>query len=274
MYFLFAGLGVAATVIGIPTLDLTTPEGWVSFWGLVVTVAATLAAVFSLRERFEVLERIAAVVLCAYLLTYTVGAWVLIFSDVGQLFQRGAGAIVLTVMSFVPVVRCLYMLSRVGRAPRLRTHHKPAPPARSGLIILLLLFLTGATAPVAPTSPTGIDLSWLPQALIAFGTIAAIVIGVVNHRRDRVAKNVDMTPPSWPDVYKHQQEQDAKIARLERRDSAAIQLLIQVINQHPADAPTLELDADLVAVLEEDTILPAELRKFRKPRMPRPSAAH
>lgn len=259
LYFLFVALGTAATVIGIPTIDLTTPNGYAAFWGIVVVVTAIVAGLASLRERFEVVERYAAIPLSAFLVTYTAGAWALILTDVGQLFQRGAGAIVLTIMSFIPVVRCIYMLTRIGRAPRLRRRRER--PVRVNGIVLLLLLLTAATPVPTQTSPTGIDLSWLPNALIGLAAVAGVVIGIRNSRRDRTSRQVDMQPPDWPSVYKRLDSQDTAIRALG-------QILADTLDQWPANAPFPQYDASLVNALGDldNTLVPSKLRKLLKTR--------
>lgn len=114
VYALFFLLGIAAIFAGVPTLDLTTPNGTTLIWGIVIAAAAAVCAVTSFRARFETVERWSALVLVSVLSVYTAGAYKLI-ADGGPLAaSHAAGAVVLTILWFIPAVRLAYMLTRVG----------------------------------------------------------------------------------------------------------------------------------------------------------------
>ena len=257
LYFLFAALGVAALIIGVPTIELTTPEGWVGIWGVVVTATATVCALTSLRERFEVIERWAALLLVAFLDSYTIWAWVLVSYGGQQAVNRGAFAIVLTIMAFIPTIRLAYMLARVGRTPRLRQHRGEKA---TGVVLLLVTLLGAQRAEPQPT----IDLSWVPGALALLGVLVMAAVGLRNNRRDRDARRIDMAPPSWPDVY-------ARIDRLEKVQRLQTGMLNAVADQWPEGTPPPQFDSETLALIKEldDTLVPEKWRRVRG--RPRPA---
>jgi hypothetical protein len=265
LYILFVGIGIGSIVLGVPTVEATTPNGYAqSVWGIVVTTTAAICALASLRERFEVIERWPSVILCAFLLLYPIGAFVVIADDLAKLVERGVGALALTVVVFIPCIRCIFMLARIGRAPKL-TVKRPPPTGGIPLAVLLtVLLLTAGSRPapavLAPT-PSGVDLSWLPQALTGVAAIAAVIISVRNSRRDRTAKRVDLVPPTWPEILARFDLQDKKIRLMSG-------MLTSVADQWPPDLAPPRFSRETRTLIKEldDTLVPEKWRALKNPR--------
>lgn len=111
-YALFVALGVVAGIAGIPTLSLTTWEGYTTIWAVLLAVGAAVAAVGSLRVRCEPAEAAGATVVVALLSAYAIGAMVLAVGSADS--GRAALAIVLLIVTLLPAVRAVPLLLRVG----------------------------------------------------------------------------------------------------------------------------------------------------------------
>lgn len=260
LYFLFAALGVTVIIISSPTIDLATGQGWNVIWGSITAGTASLCALFSLRPRFEVLERWSALGLCTQLVGYCIWAWVLVAGGGEQGINRGAFAICLTIMSFIPTVRLAYMILRVGKAPRLRGG--PLGPdhtaGRVGLGLLLVLSLTAGQGTAAAAGTGGLDLNWVPGALALVGVLAMAAVNARNNKRDREGRRSDMEPPSWTDVYN-------RLDALDRGLRASLRISADVAGQWPDDAPPPVLSRSSVRAIAaldklDDTLVPDELR--------------
>jgi hypothetical protein len=105
-YIGLAVLGTVAIVIGIPTLDLTTIDGYTTIWGCWVTFWAVGAALGSFQERWETIERWTGVALVSFLVVYSV----LAIAHGRQL----AGVVIVIMMTLIPAVRVAYLLTRTG----------------------------------------------------------------------------------------------------------------------------------------------------------------
>lgn len=112
IYVGFAILGVASIAFGSPTLDLTTPHGYVLFWGIWVTLSGLAAAWGSLSPHRETLERWSATALAAVLLIWSVFAFVLLF--VPGSTGRAQFTIIVFMIAALPAVRAAYLLRRSG----------------------------------------------------------------------------------------------------------------------------------------------------------------
>jgi hypothetical protein len=120
-------LGIVAAIAGVPTIDLTTFKGYLTPWSIALATGALVGAIASLREQWEWIELIGAVILVGCLLVYCYGAWTLFHSG-GELDAgRAAFAIVITIITDIPAIRLAYMLSRVGKekGPRPPTGDPP-----------------------------------------------------------------------------------------------------------------------------------------------------
>jgi hypothetical protein len=116
LYAEFAILGVVSAVRGVPTLDLTTFQGYTTFWGAGVALAAGLSAVFSLRSVWEKWERWSVLVLAGLVVGYAWGAITLVTSGTpAESSARIAFCIVLIIIGTLLTGRALQLLLRIGR---------------------------------------------------------------------------------------------------------------------------------------------------------------
>ena len=116
LYTEFAILGVVSAIRGVPTLDLTTFQGYTTFWGGGVALAAGLSAVFSLRSIWEQLERWSVLVLASLIIGYAWGAITLVTSGTpAEASSRVAFCIVLIIIGTLLAGRALQLLLRIGR---------------------------------------------------------------------------------------------------------------------------------------------------------------
>lgn len=114
VYSGFVVLGLATIVFGSPTLDLTTPHGYILFWGGAVSISALGAAYGSLSPRREVLERWSAVLLVAMVSVWAVFAFVLLFTNIPASLARSPFTIVVFMVTALPLIRALPLLKRSG----------------------------------------------------------------------------------------------------------------------------------------------------------------
>lgn len=108
MYSGFIVLGGMAAIAGIPTLDLTTPEGYVTPYALAIALFAIIAAVgASLGFRHERLELVGALLLFSLLTTYAGSA---LFLSAGGDIGRATFAVVILMVTFAPAARGMGLL--------------------------------------------------------------------------------------------------------------------------------------------------------------------
>lgn len=110
----FIALGLASIAFGSPTLDLTTPHGYVIFWGAAVAISATGAMYGSMSSHREVLERWSATILMSVILVWAFFAFVLLFSNLPASLARAPFTIAVFMVSIVPAVRAVPLLRRAG----------------------------------------------------------------------------------------------------------------------------------------------------------------
>jgi hypothetical protein len=115
LYAEFAVLGVVSAIRGVPTLDLTTFQGYTLFWGAGVALTAGLSALFSTRKPWEKWERWSVSALASGILGYAYGAVTLVTSGTpAESSARIAFSIVLIIVGTVLAGRALQLLSRIG----------------------------------------------------------------------------------------------------------------------------------------------------------------
>jgi hypothetical protein len=115
LYTEFAVLGAVSAFRGVPTLDLTTFQGYTLFWGAGVALTAGLSAVFSTRKPWEKWERWSVSALASGILGYAWGAITLVTSGTPtESSARIAFSIVLIIVGTVLAGRALQLLSRIG----------------------------------------------------------------------------------------------------------------------------------------------------------------
>lgn len=104
-YALFAVLGVFAIILGLPTLDLTTFDGYTGIWGVWVTLTSIVAGFGSLSRTLEPYERWGSTALVSFLIVYTIFAFAL---------GRGTGAFIVLIITLLPGFRSVHLLTRTG----------------------------------------------------------------------------------------------------------------------------------------------------------------
>jgi hypothetical protein len=115
LYAQFAVLGVVSAVRGVPTLDLTTFQGYTTFWGAGVAITAGASAVFAAREKWEKWERWTVTGLGSGIVGYAYGALTLVSSGTPQESSaRVAFSIVLIIIGTLLLGRALQLLLRTG----------------------------------------------------------------------------------------------------------------------------------------------------------------
>jgi hypothetical protein len=94
-YALFALYGVVTAIAGVPTIAESVDTVYAFIWSVVFTVVAALAAFGSISEKYECLEKWAAVSMVALLSSLLVGAIELV--GLGDLNRAGFTILVLIV---------------------------------------------------------------------------------------------------------------------------------------------------------------------------------
>lgn len=113
VYLLYVYGGVIAFIAGIPIFTLLAPEGYTSLWAAALVPAAVVAAVGSLAERWENIEKWAALALTALQSGYVVGVNAVGFAG-GDLTRQYVG--VLSVIAIVlPATRFVYLAAQSGK---------------------------------------------------------------------------------------------------------------------------------------------------------------
>lgn len=112
-YLLYVYASVIAFRAGIPVFTLTTPEGYTSVWAVLVGVAALLAGIGSVTDRWQRLEKWAALALSALLMGYIGGLNLVGFVE-QDLDRQFVGAIAL-IAGVLPITRFVYLAAQSGK---------------------------------------------------------------------------------------------------------------------------------------------------------------
>jgi hypothetical protein len=110
----FAVLGVLGVIFGSPTLDLTNPDGYTVFWGAAVAAGALTAAIGSITERWEPVERIGNLLMVLTLILYCVDALYLVFGKTDGATSRAVFTGIVCIMTLLPLGRGFYLITRTG----------------------------------------------------------------------------------------------------------------------------------------------------------------
>lgn len=107
MYAGFVVLGVVASVSGIPTLDLTTPTGYTTPYGVAVALSAVVTLIGATRDQRRNVELAGALLLSSLLTVYWVSATMItLLGD-----PRRAGlAVLICMVSGAPTGRSMSLL--------------------------------------------------------------------------------------------------------------------------------------------------------------------
>lgn len=112
-YLISVYSSVWAFIAGIPVFRLTTPEGYTSFWAILLGTSAVLSAIGSITDRWQQLEKWASLALSALWLTY-VGAMNGIGFGTGDADRQFLAAASLTLL-VLPVARFVYLAAQTGK---------------------------------------------------------------------------------------------------------------------------------------------------------------
>lgn len=110
-YALFVLMGLSVWWASAPAVDALTPDWYTPVWALGVTLSATVAVIGSARERWESLERLAAVALASLLIVYAVSPIVLVLEGDAD---RAAFSVVALVVCLMPAARAVQLIKRTG----------------------------------------------------------------------------------------------------------------------------------------------------------------
>lgn len=114
-YLLLAGFGVAAFIVGTPSLNLTTPSGYEPVWAGAIVLTASLSFIGCILGRDKI-EMWATLGLWSSMLVYVGSILTLAAQGVGE---RQALAIVLSSVLVLPFARWVWLiLNARKRAPR------------------------------------------------------------------------------------------------------------------------------------------------------------
>ena len=109
MYSGFIVLGVVGALAGIPTIDDTTDQSWVTWYSLGIISCSAVALAGASSEKLETVETIGSLLLFCLLTSYSGGAVALAG---GGDFDRAAFGVVLCMMTFAPALRGLSLGKR------------------------------------------------------------------------------------------------------------------------------------------------------------------
>lgn len=118
VYLSFVYASVIAFMAGVPVFRLTAPEGYTSVWAVLLGSSAVLAAVGSITDRWQQLEKWASLVLSAMMLAYVGGLNGVGFVE-GDLDRQFVGAIAF-IAFILPAVRFVYLAAQSGKRKHVR----------------------------------------------------------------------------------------------------------------------------------------------------------
>ncbi|MEU4016171.1 hypothetical protein AB0E56_13010 [Microbacterium sp. NPDC028030] len=113
VYLGFVYASVIAFIAGVPVFRLTAPEGYTSVWAVLLGTSSVLAAVGSITDRWQQLEKWASLVLSAMMLAYVGGLNGVGFVE-GDLDRQFVGAIAF-IAFILPAVRFVYLAAQSGK---------------------------------------------------------------------------------------------------------------------------------------------------------------
>lgn len=118
VYLGYVYASVIAFIAGVPVFRLTAPEGYTSIWAVLLGSAAVLAAIGSITDRWQQLEKWASLVLSAMMLAYVGGLNGVGFVE-GDLDRQFVGAIAF-IAFILPAVRFVYLAAQSGKRKHVR----------------------------------------------------------------------------------------------------------------------------------------------------------
>lgn len=118
VYLGYVYASVIAFLAGVPVFRLTAPEGYTSLWAVLLGTSAVLAAIGSITDRWQQLEKWASLVLSAMMLAYVGGLNGVGFVE-GDLDRQFVGAIAF-IAFILPAVRFVYLAAQSGKRKHVR----------------------------------------------------------------------------------------------------------------------------------------------------------
>jgi hypothetical protein len=112
-YMVFVYAAVIAFLAGVPIFDLTTPPGWTPVWAFLLGVSALLAAIGSIADRWQKLERWATLGLSAMMFAYIGGLNIVGWVE-RDLDRQFIGAIAI-IAAILPFTRFVYLAAQSGK---------------------------------------------------------------------------------------------------------------------------------------------------------------
>lgn len=112
-YILYVYASVIAFLAGIPVFTLTTPEGYTSVWAILLGATAVVAAIGSITDRWQKVEKWATMVMSGLLLGYIGGLNLVGFVE-QDLDRQFVGAIAL-IAGVLPLTRFVYLAAQSGK---------------------------------------------------------------------------------------------------------------------------------------------------------------
>jgi len=112
-YLLYVYFAAISFVAGVPAFNLTTFPGYTSVWAFVMGTGAVVAAIGSITDRWEHVEKWGALAVAAMMLGY-VGTIHVIGFVTGDI-NRQAVAAALTIGLVLPAVRFVWLAAQTGK---------------------------------------------------------------------------------------------------------------------------------------------------------------
>lgn len=113
VYLGYVYASLIAFIAGVPIFQVTTPEGYTAIWAVLLGVSAVLAAIGSLTDRWQQLEKWASLGLSSMMFAYVGGMNGVAFF-LADLSRQFVGAIAF-IAFILPVVRFVYLAAQTGK---------------------------------------------------------------------------------------------------------------------------------------------------------------
>lgn len=113
VYIGYVYVSVIAFIAGVPVFRLTAPEGYTSVWAVFLGASAVVAAVGSITDRWQRVEKWSALVLAALMSAYVAGINAIGFAG-GDLDRQVVGGVAF-IAWILPAIRFAYLAAQSGK---------------------------------------------------------------------------------------------------------------------------------------------------------------